>query len=295
MSVRVLALSGSGHFVIARDGDVDIELTGIHLANVEEFDEFVEIGVDEWGERINRRISLYRATKGKYVLAYSGPRRNDWGAVYDSAEDVVKALFDRDDFLGDLEKLLLVEAAKRDAQIAPLSRIDLRADDVREMALSVARASQAVDASTLYEHIRRIEQSLEADPGQAIGSAKELLETVGKLVLEYYGQSAQSPADMPKLMSSAFKCLKLSEDDIPQRIQGADALKGVFAGLNQVASGTAELRNLYGTGHGRARKGGASARHAKLVIGAAATLSRFLLETLDARRIEGQLPPIKKT
>jgi hypothetical protein len=99
---------------------------------------------------------------------------------------------------------------------------------------------------------------------------------------------------MPKLMSSAFKCLKLSEEDIPQSVRGADAIKRVFAGLNQVASGTAELRNLYGTGHGRLRKGGASARHARLVIGAAATLSRFLLETLDSRRAAEQTAPKKK-
>jgi Abortive infection C-terminus len=284
MSMRVVNPDGGGHFVVPRLGDVDIELTGTHLACVEEVADSDE--QEEGEERVDRRLSLYRATNGKYVLAYSGTHGHDWGSVHDSAQDVASALFDQNGFLHELEKLLLREAANKDARIAPFSRIDLRADDIRELALSVARASQTVDSSTLYEHLRRIEQSLESDPGQAIGSAKELLETVGKQILDHYGQNTQQSSDMPKLMSSAFKCLKLSEEDIPQSVRGAEAIKKVFAGLNQVASGTAELRNLYGTGHGRSRKGGASARHARLVIGAAATLSRFLLETLDARSAE---------
>ena len=46
-------------------------------------------------------------------------------------------------------------------------------------------------------------------------------------------------------------------------------------------SSDAELRGLYGTGHGKhANTEGLSARHAKLAVGAAATLVTFLFETL---------------
>jgi len=42
----------------------------------------------------------------------------------------------------------------------------------------------------------------------------------------------------------------------------------------------AELRGLYGTGHGKHGKAsGLSPRHAKLAVGAAATLTTFLFET----------------
>jgi hypothetical protein len=42
----------------------------------------------------------------------------------------------------------------------------------------------------------------------------------------------------------------------------------------------AELRGLYGTGHGKDGKTqGVKPRHAKLAVGAAATLTTFLFET----------------
>ena len=50
---------------------------------------------------------------------------------------------------------------------------------------------------------------------------------------------------------------------------------------------TMELRNLYGTGHGRdGRFIGLKPRHAKLAVGAAATLGTFLLETHLERTLE---------
>lgn len=49
---------------------------------------------------------------------------------------------------------------------------------------SIEDASELVDPRSLRDHIRRIDQGVDADPAQAIGSAKELVETVGKLVLK---------------------------------------------------------------------------------------------------------------
>jgi hypothetical protein len=51
--------------------------------------------------------------------------------------------------------------------------------------------------------------------------------------------------------------LGLSTDAIPDSAKGAAAIKQVLSGLAQIVGGAAELRNLYGTGHGRTRVGGA--------------------------------------
>ena len=51
-------------------------------------------------------------------------------------------------------------------------------------------------------------------------------------------------------------------------------------GIEQITNGIAELRNSYGTGHGKdAKSKGLSPRHAKLAVGAATTLAIFLVET----------------
>jgi hypothetical protein len=151
-------------------------------------------------------------------------------------------------------------------------------------------ASTAIDRETLREHIRRIEQSIDSDPGQAVGSAKELVETASKGVLRAYGEDPDKEDSLQKLVGAARNRLGLSTDAIPDSAKGAAAIKQVLSGLAQIVGGTAELRNLYGTGHGRTRVGGLTARHARLVVGAASTLSRFLLDTLEEKRRLGQLP-----
>jgi hypothetical protein len=55
--------------------------------------------------------------------------------------------------------------------------------------------------------------------------------------------------------------------------------------LTTVVQGIGELRNQYGSGHGKkASFKGLTARHAKLSVGAASTLAIFLLETHKFRR-----------
>jgi len=55
--------------------------------------------------------------------------------------------------------------------------------------------------------------------------------------------------------------------------------------LGQVFIKLSELRNLYGTEHGREKvKRGLNERHARLAVGAGITLSTFLLETFELRR-----------
>lgn len=152
----------------------------------------------------------------------------------------------------------------------------------------VEDASSLVDRTTLRDHLRRIEQSVESDPAQAIGSAKELVETVAKLVLGYYSQDPDQYDTVQQLVKQAIKCLDLSAEDLPKVEKGADSMRQILAGLGQAVGGIAELRNLYGTGHGRGGAIELQLRHARLVVGAASTICVFFLETLDARKRVGK-------
>jgi hypothetical protein len=56
--------------------------------------------------------------------------------------------------------------------------------------------------------------------------------------------------------------------------------------LASISNGLAEIRNLYGTGHGKhARSKGLQRRHARLAVGAASTLGVFLFETYRDKAI----------
>ncbi len=207
------------------------------------------------------------------------------GVDWSSSLDVRKVLRAYEDILAELEPdsqqyRKLTNLLKRDNLVHKDGR--LLSAGLIDLA-KVEQACETVDASTLRDHIRRIEESVESDPAQAIGSAKELVETVAKLVLSHYSIDPNQYTTLPKLVKEAMKCLNLSINNISGDTRGAGSMRQVVAGLGQVVGGIAELRNLYGTGHGREELRTVDPRHARLVVGAAATLCAFLLETLDAR------------
>jgi hypothetical protein len=67
---------------------------------------------------------------------------------------------------------------------------------------------------------------------------------------------------------------------VPDAAKGAEIIRRTLSNLASVVQGLAEIRGLYGTGHGRSGKvRGVGARHARLAVGAAATLATYLLDT----------------
>jgi hypothetical protein len=138
----------------------------------------------------------------------------------------------------------------------------------------------------LERQIQRMRNSVEHDPALAIGTAKELVETVCKTILEQRQLAFPSDADVGQLVKEARKALGLIPESIPDAAKGAEAIRRLLSNLGNVAQGLGELRNLYGTGHGKAgAMKGLSPRHARLAVGAAATLATFLMETHQDRAI----------
>jgi hypothetical protein len=92
------------------------------------------------------------------------------------------------------------------------------------------------------------------------------------------------------LTKLAVKALELTPDDISERSKAVETIKRLLSNLATVTQGIAELRNHYGTGHGKAAGSkGLGSRHAKLAVGAASTLAVFLTETHNDRP-----PPLRR-
>ncbi len=140
--------------------------------------------------------------------------------------------------------------------------------------------AKALDANYLLDQIKRIESSIETDPGLAIGTAKELIETCCKTILSDRGKSADETSGITVLMKQVMKELRLVPENIPASVKGSETVRRVLHNLGAITQGLAELRNLYGTGHGKHGKTlPLQPRHAKLAVGAASTLTIFLLDT----------------
>jgi len=140
--------------------------------------------------------------------------------------------------------------------------------------------ADTLNANHLAEQIRRMEDSVETDPTLAIGTAKELIETCCKTILAERDKTLPGTPDIPTLTKEILKELKLVPDGVPNASRGADVIKLILRNLSTIGHSLAELRGLYGTGHGQhGATTGLTPRHAKLAVGAAATLSIFLFET----------------
>lgn len=152
--------------------------------------------------------------------------------------------------------------------------------------LSAARETLAgTDPGYVAQQITRMDAAVINDPSLAIGTAKELVETCCKTILTDRGIVFSKNADIPELVKLTSKELELTPDDIPEKAKAGDTIKRLLSNLATITQGVAELRNHYGTGHGKAAGAkGLQPRHAKLAVGAASTLAVFLAETHNERR-----------
>jgi len=152
---------------------------------------------------------------------------------------------------------------------------ELYDDAAPELVVSLEHVEKVAgihDVLELNRHAGRIRHGIADDPAQAIGSAKELLETVLKTVIGDHEQKSRD--DIPELLKKAQ--IKLDLD--PRGASGAETLRRTLSNLGQIVHGVAELRSLYGTGHGRSKSRELESAHALLVVNAAITVATFLLE-----------------
>lgn len=150
---------------------------------------------------------------------------------------------------------------------------------------SVKEVLSGTDASYVSQQITRMETAVNQDPELAIGTAKELVETCCKSILKASDLSFSKNDDILKLVKMTVRQLDLTPSDIPDKAKASKTIKRLLSNLASITQGLAELRNQYGTGHGKLIENkGLQARHAKLAVGAASTLAVFLTETYGVRK-----------
>jgi hypothetical protein len=131
----------------------------------------------------------------------------------------------------------------------------------------------------LEEQIARIKRSSE-DPGALIGSAKDLLESVAKFVLEEVGMPVTSKMDFPALLHLARERLDLLPRDVDTSLAGGEAIRKILQASYQIADQVNALRHVQGVGHGRTLPTGVTPEMALLVVREATSVAEFMLTTL---------------
>ncbi len=139
----------------------------------------------------------------------------------------------------------------------------------------------------MQQELDRAEAAIETDPALAISTGKEMMETCCKHVAEALKVELPAHPDLPELTKAVLKALRLVPEGVPETAKGADTIKRTLSNLAQMPQSLAELRKLYGTGHGRpSTYRGLFSRHARLAVGGAAVFTEFVVETYKARMAE---------
>lgn len=159
---------------------------------------------------------------------------------------------------------------------------------------NIAVVKQVVEIKAKFDNIyiqSQIDEMLasqEEDPTNAIGLAKELIESCCKTILEHYN----IPKDfdnLSKLVKATTKTLKITPEDIPDSIPEAKSMKAILGAFATITDGLANLRNTYGRGHGKDNNyKGLGVRHAKLAIGASSTLVHFLWDSFSRNNTDSK-------
>jgi hypothetical protein len=117
------------------------------------------------------------------------------------------------------------------------------------------------------------------DPEGAITSARGLLETVCKHILDDLAVAYDEDADLPKLYGLTAASLQISPSQHTEKI-----FKQILGGCTAVVEGLGALRSRLGDAHGGGpRRVKPAARHAQLAVNLAGAMTSFLVETREVR------------
>lgn len=147
----------------------------------------------------------------------------------------------------------------------------------------------AIDLETggreaLDDQIRRLRQNTD-DPALLLGTAKELLESVAKFVLqELQFLPPNRNLGYDELWHLTRDRLGILPEQVAGDGDGSKAIKAILGSAWKIAKQVNVLRNLQGTGHGRTLPSGVTAEQALLVVREACSVAEFTLATLDRQR-----------
>jgi hypothetical protein len=119
------------------------------------------------------------------------------------------------------------------------------------------------------------------DPDGAITTARALLETVCKHILDEEKVAYGENPDLPKLYGTLAKHLNLAPSQ-----HSEEAFKRILGGCHSVVDGLGNLRNLLSDAQGKSKVSVKPApRHAELAVNLAGTMAMFLVATWEARKV----------
>lgn len=145
----------------------------------------------------------------------------------------------------------------------------------------VTEALEKFDAGHVNSAWAKALERRNSDPEGAITSARTLLESVCKHILDEEGIAYDDKDDLPKLYRKTAEKLNIAPSQHTQ-----DVFKMILGGCTAVVEGLGTLRNRLSDAHGKGRIAAKpQARHAELAVNLSGALTQFVLSTWEDKRV----------
>ena len=143
-----------------------------------------------------------------------------------------------------------------------------------------AEIKKYLNTAYVNSKITIMNEAISKDTDIAIGTAKELLETTCKSILKQRGLTINPDLTLSQLLKETTTILDFKPKEAEDPEKAEKSIRQMLGGIASIVHGAAELRNGYGTGHGKdADFKGLEAKYAKLFVGVISEIAIFYLAT----------------
>ena len=144
----------------------------------------------------------------------------------------------------------------------------------------ISEILNSFDAANVHRAWRKAMDRRTEDPEAAITSARSLVESVCKHILDEAGVTYKDNSDLPKLYREAASLLNLAPEQHQEEI-----FKQILGGCHSVVQGLGSVRNKLGDSHGKSKNAiKPGVRHATLAVNLAGSMASFLISSWEEQK-----------
>ncbi|MBV7532853.1 abortive infection family protein [Chitinophaga sp. sic0106] len=157
-----------------------------------------------------------------------------------------------------------------------------------QLAAKTVVIKERLNTAYVNRKIEQMNSAIATDTDVAIGTGKELLEIVCKSIMKQKGAEIDKDWSLPKLLKETTNVLDFKPKDAANPEAAERSIKQLLGGISSIVQGVTELRNSYGSGHGKdADFKGLDPMFARIFVGVVAEISGFYLSANgDAELVE---------
>lgn len=147
--------------------------------------------------------------------------------------------------------------------------------------ISPLETSIVFDETHIHSQWEKALERKSKEPEGAITSARTLIESILKYILDEQGIKYNDSAELPELYKEVAKSLNLAPEQHQEQI-----FKQILGGAASIVGGLGAIRNKLGDAHGKSKTSvKPSDRHSELAVNMAGSIAMFLFRTFKETKV----------